>query len=95
MNNVTDPNINRDEHIEENVDAKRVVNYGMNNINQLARIPVPFLDTAFDYIGWSSPDTNGNYQTMILKQGGSSGTTVHTVNFTYDANSNITSITRS
>lgn len=92
--NVTDPSITRAEHVEENVQAKRVISYGMNSQNLAARMPVPLFDIPFDYISWSSPDGNGNYQTITLKQGGSGGTTVRTIALTYDVNSNITSLTR-
>lgn len=57
--------------------------------------PLAFMDKAFDYIGFSNADTNGNYQTWLFKTGGSSGTTVRTLSVTYDASSKITSIARS
>jgi hypothetical protein len=93
-NDITDPNINRDEHIEEAVAAKRVVPYNMGT-SGLARAPLPLIVAAWDYVGFTSPDVNGNYQTWTFKNGGSGGTTVNTMAVAYDSNSNITSISRS
>jgi len=92
-NDVTDPNINRDEHVEETVAAKRVIPYAMGT-NGLVRAPLSLIEGAWDYLGFTSPDGNGNYQTWSFKAGGSSGTIVDVLAVTYDANSNITSITR-
>jgi len=50
---------------------------------------------SYDYVGMSNADGNGNYQTIVYKRGGSSGTTVRTLTYTYDASNNVTSITRS
>lgn len=54
----------------------------------------PLIDKAYDYVGMSNPDGNGNYQTIVFKSGGSGGTTMRTLTLSYDANSNVTSITR-
>ena len=53
------------------------------------------INVAYDYVGFSNADGNGNYQTIVYKSGGSGGTTVRTLTLTYDASSNVTSITRS
>lgn len=79
----------------DNVSAKKVVQYGFGTNGQWSRIPAAFIDGAYDYVGMSNADTNGNYQTIIFKSGGSGGTTVRTLSLTYDANSNVTSIARS
>ena len=55
---------------------------------------MPFIDKAYDYVGMSNPDSNGNYQTIVFKVGGSGGTTAVTLTLTFDGNSNVTSITR-
>jgi hypothetical protein len=52
-------------------------------------------NTTYDYVGMSNADGNGNYQTVVYKSGGASGTTKATLAITYDGSSNITSITRS
>ena len=57
--------------------------------------PLPLIDVAYDYIGFTDADANGNYQTWTFNTGGSGGTTVRTLSITYDASSNITSIARS
>lgn len=92
--NVTDPNLNRGEHIEENVQAKRVISYGMG-VSALSRIPSPLIDQAYDYIDFSNPDGNGNYQTIEFMAGGSGGALVRTLELTFDGSSNVTTITRS
>jgi len=93
-NDITDPNINRDEHIEEAVAAKRVVQYAQGT-GGLVRAPLPLITGAWDYVGFTNPDANSNYQTWSFKSGGSGGTLVNTIAATYDGNSNITSLTRS
>lgn len=92
--NVTDPNINRNEHVEENVQAKRTIPYGMNT-TALTRMPSPLIDVAWDYVGFSEPDTNGNNQLAQFYNGGSGGTLVRTLTFTFDDNNNVATITRS
>ena len=52
------------------------------------------LPIAYDYVGFSNADGNGNYQTIVYKVGGSGGTTINTLTLTYDGSSNVTSITR-
>ena len=92
-NDITDPSLNRDEHVEEVVAAKRVIPYAMGE-NGLTRMPLPFIEGAFDYIGFTNPDVNGNYQTWTFNNGGAGGTTIDQMAVTYDANNNMTSITR-
>lgn len=87
------------EHIDpaktgDNIAAKRVVPYGFGADSNWARIPLPLIDTPYDYVGFSNPDANDNYQTIQFYQGGSGGTLVRTLALTYDGSSNITSITR-
>lgn len=79
----------------DNIAAKRVANYGFGTDTNWLRTPLPFVDQAFDYIGFTNADGNGNYQTWTFKTGGSGGTTIRTMAVTYDANSKITSIARS
>jgi hypothetical protein len=50
---------------------------------------------AYDYVVMTNADGNGNYQTMTYKSGGSGGTIVRTLSYTYDGSNNVTSITRS
>ncbi len=92
------PNFQTDSDLEHRsvngVEAKAVIPYGYTG-TALTPIPPALIDVAYDYIGWSSADANGNYQTMTFKTGGSAGTTVRTLSLTYDASSNLTSITRS
>ena len=90
---VTDPNINRGEHIEENIQAKRSANYEWDGANWLRR-PAPLIDQSYDYVGFTNADANGNYQTITFKSGGSAGTTARTLTLAYDTSSNVTSITR-
>lgn len=59
-----------------------------------AQSPIPLIDRAYDYVGMTSADGNGNYQIFTYKVGGASGTTVRTLTYTYDGSSNVTSITR-
>lgn len=47
----------------------------------------------YDHIGMSY--TDGNLTGVTYRMGGSSGTTVATMTLTYDANGNLTSVTRS
>lgn len=79
----------------DNIDAIRVADYSYAGGGQWSRTPSPLLDTAYDYVAMSNPDGNGNYQTFTYKTGGSGGTTVRTLTYTYDGSSNVTSITRS
>lgn len=48
-----------------------------------------------DYLVQSNADVNGNYQTITYKSGGSGGTTVKTVNLTFDANGGVLTLTES
>ena len=77
------------------LNAKRVVPFAINTSGQAQAAPIPLIDDPFDYVGWSNPDVNGNYQLAQFKQGGAAGTVVRTLSFTYDGSSNITSIARS
>jgi hypothetical protein len=79
----------------DNIAAKKVANYGFGADANWARVPLPLIDEAWDYVGFTNADGAGNYQTWTFKNGGSGGTTVRTLAVTYDANSNITSISRS
>jgi hypothetical protein len=91
------PNFQTDSELEHRsvsgVEAKAVVPYGYTG-SSLTPFATPLIDQAYDYIGWTSADANGNYQTITFKIGGSAGTTVRTLAVTYDGSSNITSITR-
>lgn len=57
------------------------------NINQQS---LPF---GADYFIQSNADSNGNYQTIIYKTGGSGGTTVKTITLTFDSTGNILTYT--
>jgi len=95
------PSIDAAEHIGtnatgDNIEGKRAANYSWGGTaDKWKRHPLPLIDEPYDYVGFSSDDGNGNYQTMTFKSGGSSGTTVRTLALTYDGNSNVTSISRS
>lgn len=94
------PSVDNAEHVGpgttgDNIEAKRAANYGFNTSSQWGRIPLPLIDVAFDYLVRSNPDANGYYQTYTFKSGGSSGTTVRTLSFTYDASGNFLTIARS
>lgn len=78
--NVTDPSLNRGEHIEENVQAKRVVPYGMAPSGQLSRLRAPFVPNAYDYVALSQSSTA---DTWSFRAGGSGGTLVNTVTVNY------------
>jgi hypothetical protein len=88
---VMPPSIERSEHIDENIGAKRIVPYGMGT-SALVRVPAPFIDVAYGDIAFSNADANGNYQTIEFK---SNGTTVRTLTLAFDANNKVTGITRS
>lgn len=91
--------ISQAEHISpdktgDNIQAKRVAQYGFGSSDTWGRVPLPLVNVPYDYVGMSNADGNGNYQTFTYKKNGSSGTTVCTLTFTYDVNNNVTSITR-
>jgi hypothetical protein len=66
--------------------------YGMK-VNSDGSMASPgLIPYQFDRIDFSNADSNGNYQTGTIKK---SGTTIGTLTFAYDANSNITSVARS
>lgn len=91
----TQPSIDLEEHRSlGGVNAKAVVPYAYSG-GTLTPTPTPLVDLAYDYVGFTNADGNGNYQTITFKTGGSAGTTVRTLSVTYDANSLITSVTRS
>jgi hypothetical protein len=90
---VTSPNIERAEHDDAN-QAKRVLPVLWSG-SGIVKAPVPLLDLAYDYIGFSNADGNGNYQTLAFKTGGSGGTTVRTITMSFDGNNNVTSVARS
>lgn len=91
--------IENQEHISpqktgDNVAAKKVVPYGFGTGNTWGRVPLPLIDFAYDYVSFTNPDANDNYQILTFYTGGSGGTIVRTLTLTYDASSNITSIAR-
>jgi hypothetical protein len=93
------PRITKSEHIGpddtgDNIQAKRVANYGFDGANW-QRTPTGLVDVAYDYLGFSNADSNGNYQTLSFKSGGSGGSTQRTLTLAFDGSSNVTSITRS
>jgi len=90
----TDPSITRDEH-DDALSAKRILPITWNSSGGGTKQPTPFVDLAFDYVGFSNADGNGNYQTIAFNTGGAGGTTVRTLALTYDGNNNVTTITRS
>lgn len=61
---------------------------------EASQAPIPLIDKSYDYIGFTIPDSNDNYQVITFNSGGSGGTIVRTLGLTYDANSNVTSIAR-
>ena len=52
------------------------------------------LQKDYDYVAMTNADGNGNYQTFTYRLGGAGGTVQNILTFTYDVNSNVTSITR-
>jgi hypothetical protein len=93
------PAIENAEHIDpattgDNIAAKKVAPYQWDGANW-QRPPASFVDKAYDYIGFSNADVNGNYQTIVFNTGGSGGSPVRTLALTYDGNNNVTSIGRS
>lgn len=89
------PAIDQAEHIGpedtgDNIEAKRVVPYGFNGTSW-DRVPIPFFNVAYDDMVFSNADSNGNYQTITLKNNSS---TVRVIGATYDGNSNLTRIYR-
>ena len=61
-------------------------------------IPVFTINTlipdSFDYVSCTY-DANDNMTQAVFKTGGSTGTTVATLNMTYDANDNLSTVTKS
>lgn len=91
----TQPSIDLEEHRSVGgVNAKAIVQYSLDSAAGLTPVPIPLIDKPYDYVVMTSADGNGNYQVFTYKSGGSGGATVRTLTFTYDANSNVTSITR-
>lgn len=93
------PRTDKTEHISpldtgDNIEAKRVATYTFNGTDW-SRTNTPFIDMSYDYVGFSNPDGNDNYQTIVFNTGGSGGITQRTLNLTYDGSSNVTSIARS
>lgn len=81
----------------DNIDAKKVAMYTFDPVTSQWNRMGPnagIVTAAYDYVGFTNADSNGNYQTITFKSGGSGGTTVATVSVTYDANSLITSVTK-
>ena len=100
MSNLGPNEINNREHIApdttgDNIAAKKVASYGFGAAGTWSRLPAPFIDVAYDYVGFSNPDANNNYQTLTFKTGGSGGTTVRTLTLSFDGTNNVTSIARS
>lgn len=88
---LTNPSIDRAEHVDENVSAKRVFPYTWDGSN-LVREGRRFVNEPYDYVS-GSPDMV-TPTTLTFKSGGSGGTTVATLTFTYSG-SNVASITKS
>jgi hypothetical protein len=95
MGNIT-PSIDQAEHIGDatgdNIEAKRVASYGFGTDLAWKRQPLPLITAAYDSFAFSNADANGNYQTLIFKNGSN---TVQTLSLSYDGNSNITQLIRS
>lgn len=86
---------NNEEHRSINgINAKAVVPYELTTSASILPSPIPLIDAPYDYIGWTNPDTNGNYQTLTFRNGGAAGAVVRTLNLTYDASNNLTSLGR-
>lgn len=101
MNNggQTVPRITKAEHIGpedtgDNIEAKRVANYGFGADDDWSRQPLPLVDVPYDSSAFSDPDANGNYQTIDFKVGGLGGSIVRTLSLTFDGSNNVTSIER-
>lgn len=79
----TNPSLDRSEHIDENVSAKRVGMYVWDGSNwQRSNGAMGKLVTvAFDYVGYANTDTITD--TYTYKTGGSGGATVATVTVVY------------
>jgi hypothetical protein len=89
-----EPSVDLEEHRSvSGVNAKAVAPYGWSG-TALIPSPSPFLDVSYDYVGFSNPDANGNYQTIAFNTGGSGGALQRTLTLAYDGSSNVTSITR-
>jgi hypothetical protein len=99
------PSIDQSEHISpaktgDNIEAKKVAGYVWNPAAGVAgeweRQPAgsALVPSSYDYIGFTNPDANGNYQTITYKSGGSGGTTTNTLSLVFDGANNITSVTR-
>jgi hypothetical protein len=94
----TVPRITKAEHIGpadtgDNIEAKRVAPYQWNG-STWQRVATSLIDSPYDYVGFTNADSNGNYQTLTFKSGGSGGTTARTLSLTFDGSNNVTSITR-
>jgi hypothetical protein len=94
------PAIDAAEHLStlngEGVEAKRVGNYVWGGFtDKWKRQPSLFIDESYDYVEFTNADSNGNYRTITFKSGGAGGTVVRTITLVFDANNNITTVTRS
>jgi hypothetical protein len=92
----TVPRITRAEHMGpkdtgDNIEAKRVANYGWDGTNWQRTGPDFQMGTNYDETTFTNADGNGNYQTITYKL---AGNTVRTLNLTFDANNNVTSIAK-
>lgn len=88
--------INNREHIApdktgDNIAAKKVVNYAADTNFAWQRLPMPLIDAPYDNIHFSNADINGNYQTVVFKNGSA---TVRTLTLAFDGSSNVTDLTR-
>ena len=86
---VTNPSIDRAEHVDENVSAKRSASYTWDGSNWQRQAPLAagMVTSAFDYVSVAYPD--GTTETFTFKTGGSGGTTVATITIVYTDSSKV------
>ena len=79
----TNPSLDRSEHIDENISAKRIAGYVWDGSNWQRQAPLSagLVTSGFDYV--SRTLTNSTTETYVFKTGGSGGTTVVTVVVVY------------
>lgn len=96
----TVPSITNAEHIGpqdtgDNIEAKRVANYGFDGAEWGRMTPVSSLLTKpFDTIQITSYNANNDPLVVVYRLGGASGTIQHTLTITYDGSNNITEVVR-
>lgn len=79
----------------DNIEAKRVVNYGFDGSEWSRMSPSGSLITKpFDTIQVTSYNSNNDPLVVVYRLGGASGTIQHTLTITYDASYNITEVVR-